>query len=127
MMRMITVFEHIPDVFVEHYDAQFQSWGRDYRARGRKCAIVFDLMPGETPKFDEEDRLVWSGAWLTADLELHRGQRVMMIRPATEFDRDLIERPGGPIQTRKPRRAVAGRRAAGVRWRSRKFRPPARA
>jgi hypothetical protein len=38
---VITIFEQIPEVFVEHYDAQFQAWGREFRARGELCAIVF--------------------------------------------------------------------------------------
>ena len=88
---MITVFEGIPDIFVERYDAQFEMWGREFRTRGRKCAIVFDRLPGETPSFDAADRLVWSGCWLTADIEEFRGHQAMIIRPASEWDKNMVE------------------------------------
>ena len=43
---MITVFERIPEFFVELYDAQFQIWAREFRKRGYECAIVFSRPPG---------------------------------------------------------------------------------
>jgi hypothetical protein len=88
---MITVFEHIPDIFVEHYDKHFQTWGREFRTRGRKVAIAFDLMPGEAPKFDAEDRFVWVGAWFLANVETVLGETRVIIRPASDHDRHLIE------------------------------------
>ena len=43
---MLTVFEKIPDLFVQHYDSSFQVWAREFRQRGHECAIPFDRKPG---------------------------------------------------------------------------------
>jgi hypothetical protein len=82
---MLTVFDGIPDIFVERYDALFRKWGREFARRGRKVAIVFDPMPGEERMVDEEGRTVLVGAWLTAEVEDHW----MVVRPASEADRKL--------------------------------------
>ena len=84
---MITVFDGIPDIFVERYDALFQQWGREFRCRGRKVAFTFDLMPDEAVVRDEEGRNVWTVAWFTANPD---GRR-MVIRPATDWDRHMID------------------------------------
>jgi hypothetical protein len=87
---MITVFDGIPDLFVELYDAQFQTWAREFRARGRKCAIVFNPPPGATPKFDGEGRMVAEGCWLEATVDLPAGK--IEIRAASEHDAEMIAR-----------------------------------
>jgi hypothetical protein len=84
---MVTVFEGIPEIFIERYDALFQQWGREFRRRGRKVAFAFDLMPDEVRSLDEAGREVLTGAWLLAEPD---GQW-MVIRPATEWDRHLID------------------------------------
>jgi hypothetical protein len=84
---MITVFEGIPEIFIERYDALFRKWGREFGKRGRKVAIAFDLMPDETVVKDEEGRNVWTGAWLTADVE----DQWMVVRPASDWDRYMID------------------------------------
>lgn len=89
---MLTVFEKIPDLFVELYDAQFQLWAREFRARGRKCAIVFNPAPGSAPVFDEEGRLVAVGAWLEAQVETGLGEPRIVIKPASEHDAEMIAR-----------------------------------
>jgi hypothetical protein len=90
---MITVFEDIPEIFVDYYNTQFETWGREFRSRGRgkHCAIVFDVLPGQVPTLDVAGNLAWSGAWLTATLERVRGGQAMVIRPATDWDRNRIE------------------------------------
>ena len=88
---MITIFDGIPEIFVAYYDTQFCQWAQEFRARGRKVAIVFDVLSGQVPSLDVEDRLAWSGAWFTADIEPFRGQQAMVIRPATDWDKNLIE------------------------------------
>lgn len=88
---VITIFDGIPDIFIERYDAQFCQWAVEFRTRGRKVAIVFDVLPGQVPTMDVEERLAWSGAWLTADIEPFRGQQVMVIRPASDWDKNLID------------------------------------
>lgn len=91
---MLTVFEKIPDLFVEVYDHQFQTWAREFRKRGARCAIVFNPVPGVAPRRDEEGRLVAAGAWLTADVDASGGGREprIVIRPATEHDAEMIAR-----------------------------------
>lgn len=88
----VTVFEKIPDLFVELYDQQFQTWAREFRARGRRCAIVFNLAPGEMPKFDGEGRMVAVGCWLEAQIEAGIGEPRIVIRPASEHDEEMIAR-----------------------------------
>lgn len=88
---MITVFERIPDLFVSLYDAQFQTWAREFRARGRKCAIVFNPAPGAKPIFDGEGRIVAAGCWLEAEVDRSRPQTPrVIIRPASEHDEEMI-------------------------------------
>lgn len=53
---MITVFEHIPDIFVERYDMAFRTWASEFRKRGHRCAIPFDKLPGEPTLLDEAGR-----------------------------------------------------------------------
>lgn len=85
---MLTVFERIPDLFVQLYDAQFQVWAREFRKRGRRQAIEFRRRPGAAVLLDVEGRPIQAGAWLVAEPD---GERVV-IRPATEHDAELIER-----------------------------------
>lgn len=86
---MITVFEKIPDLFVQIYDAQFQVWAREFRRRGNKCAVVFRRRPGAAALLDCEGRVIEAGAWLQAHVE---GPGRVVIRPATEQDAELIAR-----------------------------------
>ena len=89
---MITIFEKIPDVFVQLYDAQFQLWAREYQTRGPYAAIVFNRPYGTPMQMDEDGQPVWFGAWLHATVEKTlRGPRVV-IKPRTEHDADMIER-----------------------------------
>jgi hypothetical protein len=95
---MITVFEKIPDLFVEIYDPQFQTWAAEFRRRGPKQAIVFRPIPGEGPQFDEEGRIVKAGAWLKAEVDcgprpagFSQNPRII-ISPATPHDEELIAR-----------------------------------
>jgi hypothetical protein len=90
---MITSFEKIPDLFIELYDAQFQIWAREFRARGRYAAIVFNRPPGTPMEMDAEGQPVWHGCWLAAEIDrgLIGGPRVV-IRPRTDHDAEMIER-----------------------------------
>lgn len=90
---MLTVFERIPDLFVQMYDAQFQMWARQFRARGKRCAIVFDRRPGEAVLLDGEGRPVLKGAWLEAEVDRSVPERPrVVIRPWREQDEELIRR-----------------------------------
>lgn len=85
---MITVFEKIPDVFVEAYDYQFRVWAAEFRARGARCAIVFGRRAGEAALLDAGGRVVMRGCWLQAEVD--RGR--VVIRPASEHDAEMIAR-----------------------------------
>lgn len=86
---MITVFQQIPDLFVQLYDSSFQVWAREFRVRGPKCAVEFIRVPGAPALLDGEGRAIRKGAWLVAEPQ---GDGVMVIKPASERDAELIER-----------------------------------
>lgn len=90
---MLTVFEKIPDLFVQHYDGSFQVWAREFRKRGARCAIPFDLRPGEVRLLDAGGRPVWKGAWLVAEVDRSQPQHVrVVIRPEDEAQAAAIEK-----------------------------------
>lgn len=90
---MITVFERIPDVFVNHYDSSFQVWAREFRKRGPRCAIPFDRRPGEVPLLDAGGRVIFKGAWLVAEVDRSEPQNPrLVIRPEDDRAADEIAR-----------------------------------
>jgi len=92
------VFEDVPVGFVEHYDEQFRTWGREIAKRGRRCAIPFDVGPGEKPPRDAEGNVIWRGAWFEAELDWSDANAPrLVVRPADEATQDLIERHAAEI------------------------------
>lgn len=90
---MLTVFERLPELFVQHYDASFQVWAREFRKRGDRCAIPFDRKPGVPAILDSEGRPVWKGAWLVAEVDRSRPQEVrVVIKPENDEAAAAIER-----------------------------------
>ncbi len=89
---MITVFERIPDLFVQMYDFQFQTWAREFRTRGRECAIVFRRRPGAAAILDVEGRPIVKGAWLTAEVDREATPPRVIIKPKDEHAAELIAR-----------------------------------
>lgn len=90
---MLTVFERIPDLFVQHYDMSFQTWAREFRARGAECAIPFDRPPNVPAVLDAEGRAIFRGAWLVADVDRSLPQQPrVVIRPKDEASQAAIER-----------------------------------
>lgn len=90
---MLTVFEKIPDLFVQHYDTSFQVWAREFQKRGPKCAIPFDRAPGVPALLDAEGRPIWKGAWLVAEVDrAGPGDPRVVIRPEDDAAADAIER-----------------------------------
>lgn len=90
---MITVFEKIPDIFVQRYDAQFAQWAREFRTRGHYAAIVFDRMPGQGVVLGPDGEPVWRGAWFEAEVDRSRPDGVrVVIKPRTEHDVEMVER-----------------------------------
>lgn len=90
---METVFRRIPGLFVELYRPQFEIWAREFRARGKKCAIVFERLPGAPAVLDEAGRPVQAGAWLEAEIDgSNPAAPRMVVKPASEHDAELIAR-----------------------------------
>lgn len=86
---MITIFEKIPELFIELYDSSFQVWAREFRIRGPRCAIEFIRPPGASALLDPEGRVIRKGAWLVAEPQ---DDGVMKISPASDLDAEIIER-----------------------------------
>lgn len=89
---MITDFEKIPPLFAEVYRPQFETWAREFRKRGSRCAIVFNPVPGKDPLFDQEGRPIAAGAWMQAEVDYKGREPRVIIRPATEHDQEMIAR-----------------------------------
>lgn len=90
---MITVFEGIPDPFVQAYDAQFQTWAREFKTRGSRCCVEFTRPPGAPALLDGEGRVIRHGAWLVAEVDHSRPQEPkVVIKPENEFAAELIAR-----------------------------------
>lgn len=89
---MIVDFEGVPGVFVEVYREAFAVWGREFQKRGRRCAIVFNPVPGVPTVLGPDGQPVQRGAWLEAEVErAGLGIRVI-IRPASDHDAEMILR-----------------------------------
>lgn len=90
---MLTVFEKIPDLFVQHYDSSFQIWAREFRKRGDRCAIPFDRTPGVPVILGPDGQPSWRGAWFVAEVDRSEPQNVrVVIRPENEFAEALVEK-----------------------------------
>lgn len=96
---MLTVFEKIPDPFVQAYDAQFQTWAREFRTRGPRCCVVFERRPGAPVLLDGEGRAIKRGAWLVAEVDKSKPREPkIVIRPADDFAEDLIAKHTRELQ-----------------------------
>lgn len=89
---MITVFEKIPDLFIQMYDYQFQVWAREFRARGPECAIIFQKPPGAVTLLDGNGHPIQKGAWMVAEVDRSLGEPRVIIKPKTDHDEELISR-----------------------------------
>jgi hypothetical protein len=93
MTMITTIFEQIPDPFVAAYDAQFQTWAREFGRRGRRCCVLFDRPPGTPVLLDGEGRKIQRGVWLQARVEQRAdGQKRVIIKPENDFAAELIAR-----------------------------------
>lgn len=90
---MITVFEKIPEIFVQRYEPQFEMWAREFQKRGNYAAIVFDRTPGQPVLLGADGKPVWRGAWFEADVDRSRPEHIrVVIKPRTGHDEELVER-----------------------------------
>ena len=88
---MITVFERIPEVFVNAYDAQFKAWSRQFREIGP--IVGFRLKkPIEALPFEKrQGRII--GVRLKADIDASVPDKPrMVIQPQTLEDEEAIKR-----------------------------------
>lgn len=87
---MLTIFDRIPDFFVERYDDELTAWGKNFGKIGAVKTIVLregylaDLSP------NEEQGAVLLAVLLVAKMEKFR-ERVT-VSPKTEQDEALIRR-----------------------------------
>jgi hypothetical protein len=90
---MMTVFQDLPDLFIEMYDEQFKIWAREFKKRGQYAAIVFNRVPGRPAILGPDGEPVWKGAWLEAEVD-HSMPQVprVVIKPRTEHDAEMILR-----------------------------------
>lgn len=96
---MLTVFERIPDPFVQAYDGQFQTWAREFRKRGNRCCVLFSRAPGAAVLLDEGGRPIQHGAWLVAELDKSKPREPkIVIRPADDFNEELIAKHSKEMQ-----------------------------
>jgi hypothetical protein len=87
------VFERIPDAFLVHYQTQFQTWGAEFKDRGRRCAIRLERAPGEKPQKDEEGRDIMEGVWFDATVDYENpAAPKLVVRPASAFAEEQIEK-----------------------------------
>lgn len=89
---MITVFEKIPEIFIQMYDYSFRVWASEFRVRGPRCAIVFRRPRGTAVLLDAEGRAIAAGAWLTAEVDRSGPAARVVIRPASARDEEMIAR-----------------------------------
>lgn len=88
---MLTVFEKIPDVFVEAYDPQFRAWARNFKKVGRVAAFRLQRPIDPLPFAKDQRRIV--GVRLEAEVDTSQPQNPrIVIRPQTDADEDAIKR-----------------------------------
>lgn len=89
---MITVFERIPDLFLQIYDESLQVWAREFKTRGPKQAVQFLPVPGSIPILGPDGKPVLRGAWLVAEVDRSLGEPRVIIKPETDRDAEAIDR-----------------------------------
>lgn len=87
---MLTVFERIPDFFVERYDEELQAWGRNFGKIGPVKTVVLREGPFADLSPDPEQGAVLLGVRLVAKMERLR-ERVT-VSPQGERDEAVIRR-----------------------------------
>lgn len=87
---MITVFEKIPDWFVERYDGELCAWAANFAKIGPVKGIVLREGPFSDLSPDAEQGAVLLQVKLIARME--RGRERVTVGPLTERDEVLIAR-----------------------------------
>lgn len=87
---MITVFDKIPDFFVERYDEELQAWGRNFSKVGPVKAVILKEGPFSDISPDPEQGAVLIQVKLMARME--RARERVTVSPSTERDEELIRK-----------------------------------
>lgn len=89
---MLTVFEKIPDLFVQVYDPLFQQWARNFKRVGKKAVLKFRKPLEPSALATDRRRIV--GVVLLAEVERNaKGVTTRVtIRPADEANEEAIRR-----------------------------------
>lgn len=87
---MITVFDRIPDFFVERYDEELQAWGRNFGKIGPVKAIVLKEGPFADVSPDPEVGPVLIQVKLIAKME--RAAERVTVAPLGEHDEEQIRK-----------------------------------
>lgn len=94
----VTVFERIPDVFVEAYDAGFRWWAANFGKVG--TTAVMKLRKPLEPSALSTDRRRIVGVRLTAEVQRGLGGKVtrIVIRPQDEANEEAIRRHSAELR-----------------------------
>lgn len=87
---MLTVFERIPDFFIERYDEELQAWGRNFGKIGPVKSVVLKEGPFADLSPDPEQGAVLLGVKLVAKMERLRDR--VTVAPLGERDEAVIAR-----------------------------------
>lgn len=88
---MQTVFERIPEIFVEAYDRQFVLWARQFKETGPVVAFRLKVPVEALPFARDQRRII--GVRLKAELDVSQPQAPrMVITPQTDADEEAIKR-----------------------------------
>ncbi len=86
-------FDRVPDAFLRHYEAQFKTWGREFKKRGQNCAVILETPPGQATPLDEGGRPVIACVWFKAHLDwTDAAKPKLIIEPKDEFAEELMAR-----------------------------------
>ena len=90
-MQMVTVFERIPDSFIELYDVSFQNWAHNFQQVGE--VAIFKLRRPVEPLVLSMNQGRIIGVRLCAEFDNSDPSRPrMVIRPQTDADEEAIKR-----------------------------------
>ena len=87
---MITVFDNIPDFFVERYNEEIEAWAANFSKVGPVKQVILKEGPFADVSPDPEQGAVLIGVKLIAKMERVRGR--VTVSPMGERDEELIRK-----------------------------------
>jgi len=95
----------LPEEFVQAYMPELRRWGLSFAQKGPHCQVIFRPILAAPVELDANGQAPMRGAWLQATVERARrgsGEVRLVIAPAEENDRRLIERHAEEIRRYGP-------------------------